>query len=135
MKTEENNPHHWFLLAEERLRSADVLYAHVGATYAVVELLQESVERYLKGFLVAQGWTLQRIHDLAFLNDEAKRYDVRFEQFDDLSERLTEQFWAQHYPGGDLSAVGADYKELRKSVGDLVMLIRSVLPQHFQQNG
>lgn len=132
MKTEEDNPQHWFLLAEERLRSAEVLYAGVGPTYAVIELLQEALERYIKGFLISKGWILQRVHDLAFLNDEAKKFDGRFEKFDDLCERLTEQFWAQHYPGGDLSTVGSDYETLRLQAGELIHLIQTLVPRLFQ---
>jgi HEPN domain-containing protein len=120
MKTEENNPQHWFLLAAERVRAADVLYAQVGSCYTGVEILHEAVERYLKGFLIARAWTLQKVHDLSFLNDEAKRFDKSFGIYDDLCESLTEQFWAQHYPGGDLSTVGADYETLRQQAGELV---------------
>jgi HEPN domain-containing protein len=121
-----------FLLAAERLRSADVLHAQIGSTYAVIELLQESIERYLKGFLIAKGWSLQRIHDLAFLNDEAKKVDARFERFDDLCERLTEQFWAQHYPGGDLSTVGTEFEDMRRQAGEMVSTIQRLMPQFFQ---
>jgi HEPN domain-containing protein len=132
LKTEENNPEHWFLLGAERLRAADVLFAHESSTYTGVEILQESVERYLKGFLIANGWTLQKIHDLTVLNDQAKVFSDRFELFDELCESLTEQFWAQHYPGGDLSTVGADYEMLRQQTGELIRVIQTLMPQFFQ---
>jgi hypothetical protein len=39
------------------------------------------------------------------------------------------QFWEQHYPGGDLADVGADYDLLRAEAAKLVSLILSaVLP-------
>ncbi len=116
MKTEENNPRHWFYLAAERLRAADVLHAQEGSTLTGIELLQEAVERYLKGFLIAHSWVLQKIHDLTVLNDEAKRFDARFAMFDDMCESLTEQYWAQHYPGGDLTTVGNDYNEYAQAL-------------------
>lgn len=47
MRTSETNPKDWFMLAAERLRTADNAYSVGGATWSVVELLQESVERYL----------------------------------------------------------------------------------------
>ena len=97
MKTDETNPQHWFLLAAERFNAAEVVYSQVGSSYSGVELLHEAVERYLKGYLLAKGWTLRKLHDLAFLNDEATKFDARFRAFDDLCENLTEQFWAQHY--------------------------------------
>jgi hypothetical protein len=52
--------------------------------------------------------------------------------FDDMCESLTEQYWAQHYPGGDLTTVGNDYNELRTSVGELVALIQSIVPRYFE---
>lgn len=107
MKTDEANPQDWFLLARERLNAADVLYAQSGSTYSGIEILHEAVERYLKGFLIAKGWRLRKAHDLTLLKDEAQKFESRFEAFDDLCESLTEQFWAQHYPGGDLSTVGS----------------------------
>jgi hypothetical protein len=62
------------------------------------------------------------------LNDEAKKFEPKFDAFDDLCESLTEQFWAQHYPGGDLSTVGADYEELRQQTGELVAVIQTLIP-------
>ena len=60
MKTSEGNPSDWFFLANERLASADALLVARGACYSAVELLHESVERYLKGYLVERGWQLER---------------------------------------------------------------------------
>ena len=123
MKTDETNPRHWLEAGRARLTSADHLHFAEGASAAVVELLQEAVERYLKGYLIDRGWSLQRIHDLTVLLDAAAGYDARFRAFLDMSEALTDQFWAQHYPGGDLTDVGSDYEELRKSVGEMAELI------------
>jgi HEPN domain-containing protein len=125
MKTDEANPQDWFLLASERLSAADVLFAQSGSTYSGIEILHEAIERYLKGFLIAKGWRLRKVHDLTLLNDEAKKFEAQFTAFDELCESLTEQFWAQHYPGGDLSTVGADYDVLRQQTGELVALIHA----------
>ncbi len=112
MRTSENNPQDWLFLAEERLRAADALFSHEGSTLSGVELLQESIERFLKAFLVSRGWPLRKVHDLAFLLDECVAREPRFEVFQDLAESLTEQFWAQHYPGGDLTVrrVGSKHR-------------------------
>ena len=132
MKTQEKNPGDWFLLGEERLRSVDALRRSEGITYSCVELLQESIERYLKGYLIAQGWKLEYIHDLNRLLDTAAVYNPRFNTFAPLAQSLTEQFWAQHYPGNELDDVGFDYDELRQQAHGLIELIRSELPQYFQ---
>jgi len=128
MKTDETNPAHWFLFAAERLRAADALFGAAGASSSVVELLQESIERYLKGYLIAHGWPLQKIHNLAVLLDHAVRFDDRFDPFSDLCEELTSQFWNQHYPGADFSDVGADYEHLRRQAGELVAFILASIP-------
>jgi len=129
MKTREDNPKDWFLLAEDRLRGADILYAAEGVTFLGVEALHEAVERYLKGFLVSRAGKIERTHDLSYLLDCAIKHDPAFREYSGLTESLADQFWAQHYPGGNLEGFGADYVELRRQTGELVALIlKSVLP-------
>lgn len=55
MKTDEKNPQDWLFLARERLQAADALFQSLGATLSGVELLQESVERFLKAYLISKG--------------------------------------------------------------------------------
>ncbi len=128
MRTDEKNPHDWFLLAQERLEKADLLFNLCGPSYSGVELLQEAVERYLKGYLVAKGWPLERIHDLNRLVEAAMAFDPQFGDFAELAHSLTEQFWEQHYPGGDLTEVGADYDDLRQQAGEMIALILASVP-------
>lgn len=125
MRTSENNPEDWLHSARTRLRSADLLLPHEGTTEAVIELLQEAAERFLKAYLIARGWKLRKIHDLGALVAEAVVLDPRFAAFEDFADSLTDQFWAQHYPGGDLTEVGEDYPVLRRSLGDMVKLIEA----------
>ena len=60
----------------------------------------------LKAFLLSKNWSLVRTHDLNYLLAEAAKHDARFIQFAAVAQSLTEQFWEQHYPGGDLTEVG-----------------------------
>lgn len=123
MRTDETNPSDWFLLGRERLEAADAVRSARGVCNSAVELLQESVERYLKGYLVSTGWPLQRIHNLSTLLDAAVQRDARFKAFADLCEGLTAQFWEQHYPGGDLEDVGVDYDLLRTEAAKMISLV------------
>jgi len=123
MRTSEANPSDWYHLAEDRLRAADASRSAAGVTFAGVELLHEAVERYLKGYLVSSGWVLRRTHDLGELLAVAIGYNQQLTAFQSLADNLTDQFWAQHYPGGDLSAVGLDYDQVRQEVGTLVHLL------------
>ena len=75
MKTDENNPQDWYHSAYVRLGSVDRLYPLEGTSESVIELLQEAVERFLKGYLISKGWQLTKIHDLGALIAEAENYD------------------------------------------------------------
>jgi HEPN domain-containing protein len=127
LKTDENNPLDWIRSARTRLHSADLLHPLEGVTESVIELLQEATERFLKAYLLSRGWKLRKIHDLGALVAEAVDMDPRFAAFEDFADSLTDQFWAQHYPGGDLDEVGHDYPALRQSLGEMVHLIESDL--------
>ena len=129
--SDETNPADWFYLAKDRLRAADVLWAANGLTASGIELLQEAVERYLKGYLIAKGWRLLKTHDLDELIAQAISFDVSFSRFIEFAEELTEDFIAQHYPGQDWSKVGENYEALRHQAGELVGVIRALLPHFF----
>lgn len=118
------------LLVDGTLASADILFPIEGATEAVIELLQEATERFLKAYLIECGWELRKIHDLGALMAEAVKQDSSFASFDEFADNLTDQFWAQHYPGGDLSDIGQDFPELRRSLGEMIRIIEAKLSQN-----
>jgi HEPN domain-containing protein len=91
-QTDETNPGDWFAFGAERLRGADILWREGGVSGLGIEALQEGVERYLKGFLIAKGWTLVKTHDLEQLVREAVVFDPAFERFVPLAIELTEDF-------------------------------------------
>lgn len=130
-QTSANNPADWFELAAERLSIADLARANQGLTATGVECLQEAAERYLKGFLVAKGWTLEKTHDLERLVNAAASYDYTFNRFIALATELTEDFFLQHYPGNDMTSVGENYEQMRAQVGEMIILIKTTLPQYF----
>src|SRR5437867_8939069 len=92
----EGDPEDWFYLASARLRTADLVWKTEGLTASGIELLQEAVERYLKGYLVAKGWKLIKTHDLSVLVSDAMTFDAKFKAFDSLADELTRDFFAQH---------------------------------------
>lgn len=128
-QSDENDPADWFYLAADRLRAADVVWSAEGLTASGVELLQEAVERYLKGFLIAKGWRLAKIHDLVTLAAQAATYDPRFDSYRAFAQELTDDFFAQHYPGADWQLIGQNYEDLRRQAGEIVSLIKESLPQ------
>ena len=130
-KSSESDPADWFYVAAERLRAADVAWEHNGLTFSGIELLQEAMERYLKGYLIAVGWQLERTHDLRKLLSVAMTHDPAFAAFQSFTDELTDDFFAQHYPGGDWTYVGQNYESMRAQAGKIVALIQQSLPQFF----
>jgi hypothetical protein len=57
-----------------------------------------------------------------------------FSRFLDLADRLTAEFFEQHYPGGDLTHVGETYPDMRAQVGELVGIIQGLLPDCFSDS-
>lgn len=121
--TDPQNPADWLILARDRLEKADAIFERFGASWTGIELLHEAVERFLKAYLVHKGWTLIKTHDLSRLLVEACHFNGDFEAYAEMARSLTEQFWEQHYPGGDLDEVGQDYSTLRESTGQMIALI------------
>jgi len=127
LKTSENNPEDWLRSARVRLGSADRLFPFEGVSESVVELLQEATERFLKAYLIAKGWRLRKIHDLGALIAEAARLDVRFEEFLDFADELTDHFWAMHYPGGEADEIPPDFERLRGKLESIIKIIEADL--------
>jgi len=79
-----------------------------GAAY----FLQQSLEKYLKAFLLEQGWKLKRIHELDTLLDEAIKYKAEIELFKDLCERVSGYYFTQRYP--IMEYIGVTCEDIQK---------------------
>lgn len=122
-KTSETNPGDWYAAARERLQASDLVFADFGPNATCIELLHEAAERYMKGWLVAQGWTLIRTHNLTLLLAEMVSRDASFSAFLATATDLTDQFFLQLYPGNDVSTVGQNYDQLRAGLEQLRTMI------------
>ena len=60
---------------------------------------QQCGEKYLKAFLVAQGVTPERTHDLLYLLSDASEYDARLDAFAPDCALLNPYAVAARYPG------------------------------------
>lgn len=130
-QSSESDPADWFFAAADRLRVADGTWERDGLTFSGIELLQEAMERYLKGYLIAKGWKLDRTHDLRKLLSVAMTHAPTLSAFQSFADELTDDFFAQHYPGGDWTHVGQNYETLRAEAGKIIALIEQSLPQFF----
>ncbi len=134
-KTSAEDPADWFALADERLRAADAIWKAEGLTGTGIEVLHEAVERYLKGYLIANGWRLVKTHDLERLLADSLAFNSSLTKYVNLAQTLTHDFFAEHYPGDDLTEVGRDYEKMRVETDELRAFIKTSLPRFFPNAG
>lgn len=90
----------WLALAGENLLYAkDGMKANYAPYHTVCFLCQGSGEKYLKAYLIAKGWELEKIHDLEQLVEYAMDYDHSFDELFPSAEILDEYITAGRYPG------------------------------------
>lgn len=67
--------------------------------HTICFLCQGSAEKYLKAYLISQGWELEKIHDLQRLLGHALSYDQSFSELFPQAETLNEYITEGRYPG------------------------------------
>ena len=116
---ESRYPQDWFAVAQEDLRRVAKRLAEGDVDDAAFHL-QQSVEKYLKGYLLSKGWTLRRIHDLEELLNDARRYNPLLERYRTLCQRLAGYYVVERYPmfeeGPSLAEVRTAYAQAKKLV-------------------
>ncbi|MDD5089654.1 MAG: HEPN domain-containing protein [Candidatus Wallbacteria bacterium] len=60
--------------------------------------LQQSLEKFLKAYLLVNGWKLKKIHELDTLLNEACVQQPELEAFRDLCEEVSAFYIANRYP-------------------------------------
>ena len=71
-------PEDWLRIARRDWQRVQVILRS-GDVELAASLLQQCLEKYLKAYLLARGWKLQRTHELDMLLDEACRFDSGLE--------------------------------------------------------
>ena len=116
-------PQDWFRIGEKDLKRAEHLSSiddPEGAGYH----LQQSVEKYLKGFLLYRGWKLKRIHDLEVLLNDALKYEKTLEKYRNLLQKVTGYYVIDRYPLA--SAPTLTSEEVRESIAEAVELVQQL---------
>ncbi|MCL4868903.1 MAG: HEPN domain-containing protein [Anaerolineae bacterium] len=90
----------WFYYGDMDRQAAAMLMRSEGPAPVIAFHVQQAVEKYLKGYLLAQGWQLRRIHDLTVLLHEATTHDPQFASFLPDCQRITEYYIESRYPLG-----------------------------------
>lgn len=121
----------WFIKGEHDLKSAELIFKKKKYYDTAVILLEQAVEKYLKGYLIHKGWKLKKVHDLSELIKESTKYNKDFEKYIDLSLELTEYYFEEKYPF-EINNVGIDKDELKnkfKEAKKLIKLIKNQLKE------
>jgi HEPN domain-containing protein len=122
-------PDDWFRIAAQDLDRVARRLAE-GDNEDAAFRLQQAVEKYLKGFLLARGWTLRRTHDVSTLLAQAVRYDRRLERFRALCRQVASYYIVERYP---LFEEGPSITEVRKAYAKAKDLARDL--QHPRSRG
>ena len=88
--------------------------------------LQQSLEKYLKAFLLQHGWKLRKIHELDALLDDAVRYNPELENYRDLCERVSGYYLAERYP--PLGDFGLRSEDIEKDLNEARKFVITMFP-------
>ncbi len=96
-EAESRDPSEWFRKAHQDLQRVPRCL-EAGDCEDAAFHLQQAVEKALKGFLIARGWTLRRTHNLSFLLDEAVQYLASLEAYRPLCQEASAFYFEERYP-------------------------------------
>ena len=115
----------WLLKGKHDIEDAQFLFENDRALENVAFHVHQALEKYLKGFLIYNGWDLERIHDLVKLLKEAIKYDDSFEQFTGFVRAVTRFYFETRYPVGyDVGYTKEELQEVITQAYDLISLIK-----------
>ena len=102
---ESSLPEDWFSKGNEDKNAVGILLSHDGSVSVSAFLIQQMLEKYIKGYLLSKGWKLKRTHDLEELLDVVTEFDNSFEEFRELCQITTAFYFFERYPfyAGELS--------------------------------
>jgi len=125
---ESSLPEDWFEKGDEDKKAVDILLKHGGSISVSSYLIQQMLEKYMKGFLLSKNWRLKRTHDLEELIDKMVEYDLSFEEFRELSQEATAFYFFERYPffGSELSR-----EEVERIYNKSLKLIRKIEEDKF----
>ena len=98
-----------------------------GDAEAAGYFLQQSLEKYLKAFLVQHGWHLRKIHVLHELLSDAVKYHAGLESFRPLCERISGYYVIDRYP--PLAPSGLTCEDIEKDRAQAQRLIQTMFSE------
>ena len=95
-----NNPYDWFYIGDNEFGFANLGFKdNQDRFYAqICFMLQQAVEKYLKGYLVKHKIIPKKVHDLGYLCKECSGCNKKFEDFIEDCELLSQYYIPVRYP-------------------------------------
>jgi len=116
-------PTDWLRIAEKDLQRVGHLL-DVRDPEAAGLFLQQTVEKFLKAFLLSKAWELERIHDLEALLNAALVYDPSLEPFRSACQKITGFYFMERYPF--VTEAGLTEDDIRSSLMQVKPLIEKL---------
>lgn len=119
----------WFERGEHDISSAKLIFESGRYLDTTVVLVQQALGKYIKGYLLYQGWQLEKTHDLRRLLSQAMSYDPGFASFLDLARVVTAYYIENRYPPGPTSEYSKeDVAQILGEAKSLIKKIKEALP-------
>jgi HEPN domain-containing protein len=90
---------------------------------------QQSAEKILKAYAIAQNEKLIKTHDLNLVLDQCLNYDSRFEDYADACEILAEYAVASRYPSDEELIAEHDMKAALKNALEILKFTKARLAE------
>lgn len=109
-------PREWLRYAEGDLSVAErEMQSQMPVYHTICFLCQTAAEKFLKGYLISQGWTLEKTHDIVELLELCADYDVELGTMIAEGAVLNEYIVAGRYPG-DIAFEGIGKAEAEEAL-------------------
>ncbi len=121
--SESLHPEDWKNIARKDWHRISVLLEDGDAEGAAI-FVQQSLEKYVKAFLLKNGWKLRKIHDLVSLLDSAIDFNPALDAFRDLCERVTAYYFVERYP--PFTSSGLTEEDIKKDKKEASQMIKAM---------
>lgn len=111
----------WFAQADLDLEQAEFLLKNDRPLVYVAYFIQQTAEKYLKGFLISKGWELEKIHNLDKLLRECSKFDKAFLEFLPSFRKITRFYFEGRYPM--TYKVKYTTKEIKQAINEVKNLV------------
>ena len=115
-------PGDWFQDAERDWRKVEERLNEDECADAAF-LLQQSLEKYLKGYIVSKGWELKRSHDVGDLLGEVADRNPEYAGFRDLCREISEYYFFEWNPSPSKVPSKEKIKEIILQANELISKI------------